>query len=161
MPGLRQQSTYFCERPRFHHFWARVTPFDYFKGAVWYKGDGKFLDSRLQYLKRSITILSAPVSYVVHSRTILQPMRLLIILLLFSSIRCIGQQKIPVPQPLILKSTVFSGQTTNSIVFIKPDFMSTRQGYICRQEWKFEKKTGLPLRLRLGSLDYVNKMEGK
>jgi hypothetical protein len=88
-------------------------------------------------------------------------MRLLIILLLLISNRCVGQQKIPLPQSLVLKTTVFPGQPTSPIVFIKPDFMSTRQGYICRQEWKFEKKTGLPVRLRLGSLDYVNKMEGK
>jgi len=48
-----------------------------------------------------------------------------------------------------------------STVYIRPDFVTMKQGYICRQEWKFEKKTGLPVRLRLGSLDYVNKLEGK
>jgi hypothetical protein len=88
-------------------------------------------------------------------------MRLLIILLLLISNRCVGQQKVLLPQTLGLKPTVFPAQTVNPTVFIRPDFMSISQGYICRQEWKFEKKTGLPLRLRLGSLDYVNKMEGK
>jgi hypothetical protein len=45
--------------------------------------------------------------------------------------------------------------------YIPSDYISSKQGYACRQEWKMEKKTGIPLRLRLGSLDYVNRMEGK
>ena len=41
------------------------------------------------------------------------------------------------------------------------DYYVQHFGFVCKKEWQFEKTTHVPLRFRLGSLDYCNTLEQK
>lgn len=44
---------------------------------------------------------------------------------------------------------------------LSPSYTVSNFAFFCRQEWIWEKKTRIPFRFRLGSLEQANKLEGK
>lgn len=44
---------------------------------------------------------------------------------------------------------------------VQKDLYVKNLGFMCKQEWKIEKSLRIPLRLRVGSLEQCNYLEGK
>lgn len=59
------------------------------------------------------------------------------------------------------KPPIFAINSFNQSAIIPSNYYTKNFGVICKKELQFQKVTALPLFFRLGSLDYVNKLEGK
>lgn len=66
----------------------------------------------------------------------------------------------PYPSPSPSHSPSHSHSNSNSpSLSLSPSYTTSSYAFFCRQELKLEKKTGVPFRFRLGSLEYTNKLE--
>lgn len=64
----------------------------------------------------------------------------------------------PPPNPASSPQISFSSLRDN---ILQGSYYAEHLGFFCKKELSIEKTTRLPLRFRLGSLEYVNKLEGK
>src|SRR5687767_15488033 len=62
-----------------------------------------------------------------------------------------------ISRPGLLTSFVHSLKT----LLLRNNFDAQELSFFCRKEWQFEKATSIPLRFRLGSLEYTNYLEQK
>ncbi|MBI1692325.1 MAG: hypothetical protein FYV88_0480 [Bacteroidetes bacterium] len=69
-----------------------------------------------------------------------------------------GQMQMPTAgNPIRLRDSVLY----LPIRLVASDTYSKELAFFCKREWELEKKTGVPMKFRLGSVDYVNTLEGK
>jgi hypothetical protein len=64
-------------------------------------------------------------------------------------------------QPIIFVAAQANKRVVSPSMLVSPTFYCDNLAYFCKKEIKFEKVTKIPFRFRLGSVQYVDYLEGK
>jgi hypothetical protein len=85
-----------------------------------------------------------------------------VIFLLFTA-ECIGQSGADsvMVKPMLFTRFDSLSQPVKTAAFLPANFYASNLGFFCRKEILFEKKTRIPLKIRLGNFEYCNYLEGK
>ncbi len=85
----------------------------------------------------------------------------IVLLIIFFSVSARAQYS---PAPIAAASArsadSLNFRSARAFTLQKDDYVKNL-AFFCRQEWKVEKALKVPLRLRLGSLEQCNRLEGK
>jgi hypothetical protein len=85
----------------------------------------------------------------------------LVVFMLMFSLGAFSQENKPVLPAFSLRKALIYKNDSLKISRVQPDFYTKNLTFFCKKELQIEKATNVPLRFRLGSLEYTNYLERK